>query len=39
MLTVVVSSGNAVTLIVLIVSQPVVVLVTVSVNDPGAIKI
>ena len=38
MFTAVVSNGNAVTLIVLIVSHPVVVLVTVSVNDPGIVN-
>ena len=39
MLTVVVNNGIVVTLIVLAVSHPVVVLTTVSINDPGAIKI
>ena len=36
--TIVVSNGNAVTLMVLIVSHPVVVLTTVSVSDPGVVN-
>ena len=39
MFTVVVNNGIVVTLIVLIVSQPVVVLATVSINDPGKLNI
>ena len=39
MFTVLVNNGSVVTLIVLTVSHPVVVLTTVSINDPGAIKI